>query len=186
MTAPDELRAPLLKALEALRDQLALGERFGDPHLAFTVLLYPDEVPAIVAITEQGICEFERLASKTREQFDGEHEQGGRFFTGEELDEAATALSAAFMAFRTFPYRKDEMKLGAHVIEHVAQVVERHRAYPIERALKEAAYEERMKWKCEGCANRYGTERGLNMHQTRTIATRCKEALTARTARPAS
>lgn len=165
----DELRAPLVKALATLADDLVVG-RLGDPHVGFVVLVSADAPPVVVVLSPSGAVPLTRIQATDKE----DEKTRKRFFSVEELDEAETALRGAGMALRSQRYALDDAPLGERVRAEIERIWTRHREYPIQRALEVAAREAAEPFAC-ACGQRYKTERGLKTHRSRSPYARCVE-----------
>lgn len=170
----DELRAPLVRALEAFVADLTI-EKFGDPHLGFLVLLHPDRHPAIVAFSPQGADE---LASVTITDSTEEQEPDATymrsFFQYSDFAVAAEALDDAKTAWK-YPYKAPTERFGAYLDRKVAERWADRRDRAVTTELEKAAYEEAHKAQCPNCSRRF-TERGLKQHQARSPFDGCRTA----------
>ena len=160
-----DLRSKLIGSLERFTTRLATGD-YGDPHVAFVVLVHPDREPAIVAITERGEHDFTRL-----EFSEGGDEDSRRFFTAVDLKDAKAALNAAEMCL---VMRLRNIPLGEQIRAAVHRQWDAIRSWPLRKALENAEYEAAHPFVCDGCKQRFKTERGRQMHLSR--ARHCKAA----------
>lgn len=165
MSEGDGLHAALPRSFERLADDLVVG-RHGEPHVAFAVLIYPDREPAVVAVTERGAgtCDLSKIVSGNEDDRDRE----GRFFSLADLEEAEDALRDALMGIRTFGYTKRVCGLGEHVGDWIKDQWVARRDRRLEAEMEKAAHDAKYAHKCEFCGSGF-TERGLGMHQTRSL-----------------
>lgn len=156
--ADDDLRAHVTRGMQRLTDDV-LMDRYGDPHVAFAVMLYPDAPPAVVALTPSGsgACDLKRL------QFGQDDEPSkGRFFTFQELQEAARGLRDAELGM-LIARPTSAGTLGEQIVERVKEGWERHNTFTIDQTLKKAAVEQARPMVCPSCRQRY-TKRGFPQH----------------------
>lgn len=158
--ADDDLRTHVARGMKRLTDDV-LMDRYGDPHVAFTVMLYPDAPPSVVALTPSGsgACDLKHL------QFgkDADDSQPkGRFFTFEELQEAARGLRDAELGM-LLARPTSVGTLGEQIMERVKEGWERHNTFTIDQTLKKAAVEQARPMVCPSCHQRY-TKRGFPAH----------------------
>lgn len=156
-----DLRMQLLRSFERLHDDLAI-ERYGDPHVAFAVLVYPDRCPLVVAVTPVGSHDLSRMRSRTQEQVLQRKE---RFFDRSELQEAGHALTDAAIAMR-LTLRKPGEKLGDFVTGEIERRWRGRRDGESSRLLEAAANEAARPAICPHCHGRF-TERGIKQHLAR-------------------
>lgn len=169
----DDLRTGIVRAAEQFTADLLVG-RYHDPQVGFVVLVHPDREPTIVALTPATAQDIRNI--QTRDQDESEDDrrrrrEGPRFFTAEELHEAAGGLRQADQALRFsgFAWQEPEGRkfhLGRYIGDRIAEWWQRHRARPIEEALARAADEARRPAVCGNCGRRF-TERGLTQHLRR-------------------
>lgn len=150
--------------------------RHGDPHVGFVVFVYPDRAPEIVALTPAGTGRTPLSHIVTRDEKDPESEGKGpdRFFSAEDLQDAAHGLMDAVEALRAHgsgwyrrydKERQPDETLGRHISRHVASVWGRRRDFAMNRAMAAAA--EASKPQCPHCKRRFNTDRGLKAHLAR-------------------
>lgn len=150
--------------LERLAGDVLVG-RYGDPHVAFVVFVYPERAPEVASITPGG--SMARPLSAVQASKDaGGSPRPSRFFTLADLNEAASAMSAAHDMLRRPPRSVADgiSKWGDVIVAEIAKRWQRHRDYTSERVMKAAA--EEAKPRCPHCNGRF-TVRGLPMHLAR-------------------
>lgn len=169
-----DLSALLQRSLEGLAMDLLVG-RHGDPHVGFVVFVYPDRGPEIIALTPAGTGRTPLSHIVTRDEKDPESKgkDSDRFFSFEDLEDAAHGLTDAMDALRAHGslwYRRYDKErqpgetLGQHIARHVATTWARRRDIAMNRAMAVAA--EELKPQCPHCKRRF-TDRGLKMHLAR-------------------
>ena len=158
------LRGPLVEAIEQLADDVAV-ERYGDPHVGFVVLLSPDGPPRLAVVSDLGVATpFENVkVGKTMEQDKGRSK--GRFFTVQDLEEAAHGLMDALHGAGERRWRPDpEKPLSADV----EAMWNRRRDAAIDRQIKATERAIRYAAECPYCHGRY-TTKGLTTHIARSV-----------------
>ena len=174
----DDLRSPLVRKFESFATDLAVG-RHDDPHVAFVVLVYPDREPAIIPVTPA--CSPQNINLISSDRNENGRKPAGRFFTYQELKDAAMAMGDATSAMRMFRYptfRKSAV-LGQHVGQEIRHLWDRRKAFPMVEALAKAADLAAHPAACD-CGQRFKTDRGLAMHRARSRTHRAKAADAAR------
>lgn len=167
----EELRAPLVAALEKLRDDLALGN-YGDPYVAFVTMLHPDRHPSIVSLSPAGAHDMASIVVRAPGQ--GERPPDApRFFGWEELGEATRAMHDAEVGSKSAPFAVDAPALGAHMDEVVRQRWQARRDAVMDRAMQDAAFEESHPAECPNCGRRF-TDAGLAQHRDRSPLDACR------------
>ena len=159
----DDLRSPVVDALERLTVDLAVG-RYGDPHVGFLVLVHPDQHPTIITVSGRGahdlahmICQDDREGGRKR----------GRLFDWKDFEDASTAVRTAGSAWSGYAYRSDKsLSLGRHIDKEVRGKWQAGRDAVVKAAMDRAAFEESHQAQCPNCSRRF-TERGLTQHQAR-------------------
>lgn len=163
----DDLRAPIVGALEKLGMDLALG-RYGDPYVAFVVLVHPDQPPSIVAVSPRGQHDIAHIAYSDAEDAEQNERESSRFFTYSDFTDAKEALHDADFAWTIANYHHgrggNKQSLGAYIVEHVREAWQRRRDRGMEREMEKAAYEATHPAVCPFCNRRF-TERGLAQHR---------------------
>lgn len=158
------LRGPLVGAIEQLADDVAV-ERYGDPHVGFVVLLSPDGPPRLAVVSDLGVATpFENVKlGKAAEQDKGRSK--GRFFTIQDLEEAAHGLMDALHGATERRWRPDpEKPLSADV----EAMWNRRRDASIDRQIKATEHAIRYAAECPYCHSRY-TTKGLKTHIARSV-----------------
>jgi len=162
----DELRKPLVEALERLTADLITG-RYDDPHLAFVVMLHPDRHPTLVSLSPVGAHNFDRLVSGEKDHPTEIPPAPGteQPFEWRDVADAGRALSDASSAESSFQFRVDkDQTLGQHVDEKLRSRWDRTRDAEFKAHMERAAFEESHQAQCPNCSRRF-TERGLAQHQ---------------------
>jgi hypothetical protein len=187
----EDLRAPLVDALEKTASYLAIGN-YGDPHVGFLVLCHADHAPTVVCITDAGTHALDKIDTQggltDEEKAEREAKEIRRygskrhFFSTEDLEEAQRALDGARYAMHGYGRKEDE-PLGAFMARTIAEQWEKRAARSMEAALKAALEAARRAAECPHCHSRYSV-RGLTTHLRR--APWCSRQEAARLAEAAS
>lgn len=171
----NELRSPLVDALERLTADLVIG-RHGDPHVAFVVMIHPDQHPTIVALSPAGSHDLATMIVRPATEPAGESRP--RLFGYPEFHEAADALDDAKWAWRSFGSLvadgEEGRTLGQHIDSAVRTRWERRRDSVLASEMERAAFEESHRSICEFCLRRF-TDRGLIQHRARSRWVGCRD-----------
>lgn len=155
-------------------DRLAIDTRTGkhdEPYLAVVTLIYADEPPRVLVATPEGRLPTE-LNNTVLPEKDEPPNDNTRpvWFKLRDLEEANGALGDAAMGWRCYPRKTDRLVPKETMGEFIAHWIERgwarSRDFPIEQALKAAAYLDEYPHLCS-CRERFKTERGMKQHFAR-------------------
>lgn len=163
----DSLRAPLIAPLERMATDIAIG-RYGDPHGAFIVLVYPDEAPTVLAshgghsVYNLGTLHVPDETESRRER----RPERERCFALDDLYDAYRALGDADHAIHFSGWDKTGCTVGEFILDEIRDKWQRRRDNRMKSAMDDAARKARYSAECPHCHSHY-TAKGIKTHLAR-------------------